>query len=196
MRENCRDSPSRFLSRLHSFKIFDRPRINPDYIPLVDEEGYIYGCPGLELCRFRPPSSGIPFNAGDSFSDLQVDNDWQIYGNRFSSVKEDFDDLSLLKEFSAFPDNVTFERYLFVRLPIHKDKCLPLSVDVLVLSSVNAHDINSFSRAEAVLDHFPGFQALELRPNESPPIARVDMLELDDRIEGSVELDRHSRPKV
>src|SRR5215468_4838949 len=169
-------------------EIVPAPRVDLHHVALVEEEGHLDHRAGLEGGGLRSARGGVAADAGIGLHDLQLDEVRQLDAHRAAVDEQDLDLRVLLEEVAGVSDLVRGERDLVVRVQIHEVVALVL-VEVLHPLLVEVDQLHLLAGAERVVDHPAEPHVLELGANERAPLARLDVLEVDDAVRLAVELD-------
>jgi hypothetical protein len=111
-------------------------------------------------------------------------------------VKKHRDHLVLLQERRRVPEHLLRERQLIERGLVHHVVVGAVAVQVLHGRALQADLVDLLPGAPGALDDGAGEHVLELRAHERPALAGLHVLEVDDRHEIPVHVQRHPVAKV
>src|SRR5437763_14769827 len=81
---------------LDSLHVSARPRVDPDHVAFVDEEGHVEGHPGLDRGRCAAPCGRITFETLRSRGHLEINGGGALHSQRPPVIHEIFDRAVLL----------------------------------------------------------------------------------------------------
>src|SRR5512140_566057 len=166
-------------SSLHALDVVPCPCVDPQQIPLIDEERHVDSSTCLNLSRLRARIRTIPFDPGYCFNNLQLHSDRNLDPHDFCAVEENIHPFTILQELCTGTYGVFGNRDLIVGVLVHEIIPRSVPVEKLEFLPIDPDDINGLSGAKAVFDDFAALEVLQLCTDECAPIARVHMLKLD-----------------
>ena len=94
----------------------------------------------------------------------------------------------LLEKVGRLTEALGGHRHLVVGRLVHEDVVVAVAVEVLGVALVHHRLFQALVRSVRSLDHRAGTRVAQLRSHERATLARLDVLELNDREESVVEL--------
>lgn len=173
--------------------VFTGAGVDTDQFPLFDEERDLNLDSGLERGRLGPASGGrVTLESRLGLRDRQVDRAGNLNVGRALIDEEDID----FVVGSDPPHRLFGERCvefdLIVSTAVHEDDCVAGFVEELHLLRLGSHRSELLACTEGLVEHRTVVDPPQLRPNESPSLAWLDVLELEDPEDRSVHLDMGS----
>src|SRR3990172_1879562 len=132
--------------------------------------------------------AGISSYTGMGPGYLELNEHRHFDVDRRALMVEHLDLHVLFQVVHTVPELFFVERYLLIRRGIHKNVVFIGAIEVLHGLFLKVRNVDLFTRADRLVGHVAGFQALELGPYERAAFSWLHLLELNDDIRLSVEL--------
>src|SRR5713101_4814621 len=172
-------------------QVFGGLRVDLHDVSLVEEERHLHDRPALEGGRLRAAGRRVAPDARVGLGDRELHERRQLDGHRAALDEEDVDLRVLLEEVSRVADLFGRQRDLVIGLRIHEVIAV-VPVEVLHVLVLEIDQLHFLTGPERVVDDASLPHVLELGAHEGAALARLDVLEVDDGIRMTVELDLQS----
>src|SRR5829696_6917658 len=161
-------------------EVLVRARVHPHPVADVHKERHLHHEAGLQSGGLAPPGGRVALEAWVGLGDLQVHMRGGLDAYHLA-VRREHADRAVGHDVPArLPDGLHGDRELVVGLRVHEVEKVPVPVEVGHRAGLGPDALELLPRPEGLLDHRPRVYVAQPRPDERAPLARLDVLEIED----------------
>src|SRR5437867_10438057 len=177
--------------RLGALEVLTGPGVDFDLVATLDEERHIDAQPRLERRRFRRAGRGVALQAEIGVGDGEHDRRGHLDADRRALVLAQDHGHPVGEVVRRVAELIIVERDLVIRCRVHEVIVRAVLVHELHVAVIEARPLVAIVRLESLLDEVALADVAQLHAHLRAAAPELDVLELDDLIEDTVELDGH-----